>query len=144
MSSQRRRFILTSAVSLALAGTLLSPAPVFAGKGKGKGRAKIEKLCEQISCSEDQARQITQVFEQLHIDVKPEREAIRELREQLATQWKRDRPDEAELAKLADKIGAHERNIADRRMDAMLELHALLSAEQRAKVAERLLKLGKK
>jgi Spy/CpxP family protein refolding chaperone len=142
MSKQRRHFVLASLVGLALVGALISPTSALAGKGKGKGHAKIDRLCEQIACTEAQAGDIAQIFEQLRTDSKPDREAIRELRQQLASEWKAERPDELELAKLADKIAAHERNVADRRMEAMLELHGLLTPIQREKVADHLLSRG--
>jgi Spy/CpxP family protein refolding chaperone len=144
MHEQPRRFILASLAGVVLVGALISPIPALAGKGKGKGKghAKLDRMCEQLACTETQARDIEQIFEQLHVDSKPEREAIRELRRQLASEWKTDQPDERELAKLADKIAAHERNLADRRMEAMLELHGLLTAVQREQVAEHLLAAG--
>jgi Spy/CpxP family protein refolding chaperone len=143
MSKPRRRhFVLASVAGLALVGALISPTSALAGKGKreGKGKhSKVERLCEQIACTEAQAAGIAQIFQQLHADIKPDREAIRELRQQLASQWRSDQPDERELAKLADKIAAHQRNVADRRMEAMLELHGLLTPIQREQVAEHLL-----
>jgi Spy/CpxP family protein refolding chaperone len=144
MHEQPRRFILASLAGVVLVGALISPIPALAGKGKGKGKghAKLDRMCEQLACTETQARDIEQIFEQLHVDSKPEREAIRELRRQLASEWKTDQPDERTLAKLADKIAAHERNVADRRMEAMLELHGLLTAVQREQVAEHLLEAG--
>jgi Spy/CpxP family protein refolding chaperone len=144
MHEQPRRFILASLAGVVLVGALISPIPALAGKGKGKGKghAKLDRMCEQLACTETQARDIEQIFEQLRVDSKPEREAIRELRRQLTSEWKTDQPDERELAKLADKIAAHERNLADRRMEAMLELHGLLTAVQREQVAEHVLAAG--
>lgn len=140
--ARRRRFLLTSAASLALAASLLSPAVAEAGKdkSKGKAKAKIERLCQEIGCSASQKTDIAQVFKQMHMDIKPDREAIRDLRKQLATEWKQAKPDERKLARIADKIAAHERNIADRRMEAMLELHPMLSPEQREVMADHLMK----
>src|SRR5689334_22212482 len=132
MSKLRRRTIFTSLAGLAFAGSLLAPAASFAGKGKGKGHGqdKLDRMCEAITCTDAQAKGIEQIFEQLHADIRPHREAIRELRVQMASEWKNDKPDERKLAKLADKVAAHERNMADRRMEAYLELHDLLTPEQ--------------
>jgi Spy/CpxP family protein refolding chaperone len=146
MFTQTRRFTLGSLAGVVLLGALINPIPALAGKGKGKGKghAKLDRICEQIGCTETQAGDIEQIFEQLHADTKPERQAIRELRQQLASEWKTDRPDETKLAKLAEQVAAHERNVADRRMEAMLELHAVLSPTQREQVAEHLLEAGHK
>lgn len=147
---QPRRFILASLAGLVLVGAMLSPLPALAGKdkdkgkGKGHGHAKIERMCEKIACTEDQAQDIEQIFKQLHIDSKSDREAIQELRKQLASEWTSDKPDELELASLTEKIDAHERNVSDRRMEAMLELHALLTPAQREQIAEHLLKAGQR
>ena len=142
--ARRRHFILACVTSLTLAGALISPELAHAGKGGGKGEAKITKLCESIGCTQKQAETMRTVMKQMHLDIKPDREAIRDLRGQMASEWKSDKPDERKLARLADKIAAHERNIADRRLEAMLELHPILSAEQREAVAARLLKAGGK
>jgi Spy/CpxP family protein refolding chaperone len=123
---------------LSLAGLLLFPALAVAGKGRE--HAKLDRMCEQISCSEQQREDIARVFKQLHQDIKADRDAVRELRKQMANEWIADKPDEQALAQLADKVAAHERNIADRRLEAALEIHALLSPEQRKQVAERLMK----
>lgn len=121
---------------LALAGVLLTPAVATAGKG---GEAKLDRMCSQISCTEQQHDAIARVFKQMRQDIKADRTAIRELREQMADEWQKPKVDELELAKLADKVAAHERNVADRRLEAMLELHAILTPEQREQVADQLL-----
>ena len=148
MLKLRRRHILTSLASLAIVGALLVPTASFAGKGKHagkghKGKEMLDRMCEQISCTEAQAKDIEQVFKALHTDIKPDREAVRELRQQIATEWKSDKPDERKLASLADKIEAHERNMSDRRLEAMLELHSMLTPEQREQLADKLLKIGR-
>ncbi|MCA9681260.1 MAG: hypothetical protein KC457_03625 [Myxococcales bacterium] len=106
-------------------------APTLARADKGDGHRKLDRVCEQITCSEQQKQDIARIFEQMHVDLEVDREAIESLRKQLATEWVKDRPNQRTLDKLADDIAAHERNIADRRMAAMMEQHALLSAEQR-------------
>lgn len=131
MTKSTRTFV----SGLVLASTLLLPGLAQAEPPGGHGR-KLERVCEQLSCTEQQERDIQAVFEQLRIDSKQDREAIRTLHEQLAAEWVKDKPDEKAMAKLHDKIAAHERNLADRRHEAMMELHALLSPEQRKQAAE--------
>jgi Spy/CpxP family protein refolding chaperone len=120
---------------------LLIPTVAVAGEGReGRGHAKLDRVCEQIACNEQQREDIARVFTQLRKDIKLDREAIRELRKQMADEWLADEPDERALARLAEKISAHERNIADRQLESMLELHAILSPEQRKQVAAQLMK----
>lgn len=128
---------------LALAAALFVPALAHAGKGdRGPGK-RAAKMCEAIDCSDQQEREIAQVFQQMRTDVQVDRKAIAELREQMASEWQKNQPSEATLEKLATKIAAHERNIADRRLEGMLELHGLLSPEQRRAVAKHVMR-GKK
>ena len=137
-----RRPLVLALVGLSLgASLLLAPTPAQAKKRGGE--AKLDKICAEISCSDTQRQDIAQVFEQMHIDIKPDRTAAKDLKKQLAREWVEDRPSEKVLAKLSTKIAAHERNIAERRLEAMLELHDLLDAQQRQKVAQHLMKGGK-
>ena len=137
--AMRRRHILPI-LGLALG---LSFAPGLAHAKKGKGGGKLDKICAEIGCSADQKREIGEVFKQMKIDIKSDRTALKELKKQLAAEWIEDKPSERKIASLSAKMAAHERNIADRRLEAMTELHGLLDAEQRAKVAERLMKRGR-
>jgi Spy/CpxP family protein refolding chaperone len=133
---QLSRIVTARFAALSLAGLLVLPALAFAGKGHE--HARLERMCEQLSCTEQQREELARVFKQMHQDSKLDREAIRDLRKQMADEWLADRPDEQALARLADKVAAHERNIADRRLEAMLEVHALLSPEQRKQFVEHL------
>lgn len=141
--SSPRRTLVTGLTSLAIAGALFVPLAAQA-RGPGDDGKRVDKVCKELSCTSQQRSEIKQVFEQMRIDVKTDRQTIRTLRKQLADEWVKDRPDEAAMAKLHDQIAAHERNIADRRHDAMMELHALLSADQRVKFAESMGKKGKR
>lgn len=112
------------------------PRLAAAEGGGGRGEGPLHRVCEHIECSADQETAIRDVFVQARIDSKDDHEAIRELRRQIADEWVKDAIDEAKLDKLHERIATHERNIADRRHEAMLELHDLLSAEQREQVVE--------
>lgn len=112
------------------------PRLAAADGGGGRGEGPLQRVCEHIECSDAQEVAIRDVFVQARIDSKDDHEAIRALRRQLADAWAKDTIDEAELDALHERIATHERNIADRRHEAMLELHDLLSAEQREQVVE--------
>jgi Spy/CpxP family protein refolding chaperone len=107
-----------------------------AAEGGGRGEGPLQRVCEHIECSEDQEVAIRDVFVQARVDSKDDHEAIRELRRQIADEWVKDTLDEAKLDKLHARVASHERNIAERRHEAMLELHDLLTAEQREQVVE--------
>lgn len=109
-------------------------APRLAAAEGGKGRGPLQRVCEQIECSAEQEVAVRDVFVQARIDSKSDHEAIRELRREIADEWVKDQLDEAKIAKLHERIASHERNIADRQHEAMLELHDVLTAEQREAV----------
>jgi Spy/CpxP family protein refolding chaperone len=124
-------------LALALFVGLAAPRSSFAGEGRGA--AKLERVCAQITCSEAQREDLARVFEQLRRDIRGDREAIEQLRAELAERWREPEPDARALTKLSEKIAAHERNITDRRLEAMLEIHDLLTPAQRDQVADLLL-----
>jgi chromosome segregation ATPase len=102
-------------------GTALAGEPnEAAGKGKGKGN------------------EVSEARHELKDRIEPEREAIAELRRQLADEYAKADPDEAELQRLHDAIQAHRDAISDMRHAALVDMHDELDAEKRAKVAERI------
>lgn len=119
----------------AMALTLGLSSTALAGPPEGRG-GKLGKVCQKIECSDDQKTELKQIHKEMRTDAKSDREAIRELHKQMAAEWVKSAPNEKVLDRIQAKIAVHEANIADRRMDMMLELHAVLSPEQRKAFAK--------
>ncbi|NVB40761.1 periplasmic heavy metal sensor [Pseudenhygromyxa sp. WMMC2535] len=132
---RRRTTLLASFAGVALAATLLVPGLAKADPGKGAD-AQAERICEEASCTSTQRKQVKNIFDDLHDDVKPHRNAIEKLRKQIANEWAKSSPSKSKLRNYADKIANHERDIGRERVEAMMKLHNVLNASQRKKVAD--------
>jgi len=119
--------LLTGLGALAIVGSVAGGTAI-AGNPTGADKAKHEGMGPEVSA----------IRSELEQRVEPEREAIADLRRQLADEYVQDRPDEAKLARLHDAIEAHRETIGDMRQAALLDMHDHLTAEQRAKVAARM------
>lgn len=93
-------------------------------------------LCAKLECSDQQKEELRAVASELRADTKGDREAIGRLGKELAAELAKAKPDEAAMKATMAKIANHERELRERAFDALMELHALLDAEQRAKLAE--------
>lgn len=77
-------------------------------------------------------------------DSKKDREAVRRLRKEMAEEFAKDAPSVEKLSSLQKQIAKHRQAMDARRLDAMMEIHAILSKEQRVKFAEFMEKRGRK
>ncbi len=68
---------------------------------------------------------------------KAQREEIKQLRDEFAAEYAKQRPDTAKLARLQGAIEAKRSEIAAMRFDALMKMHDELDAEQRRKMAGR-------
>lgn len=116
--------LLSGLGALAIAGSVAG-GTAFAGEpGEGKGKGKGQEVADARHDLKDR--------------IEPEREAIAELRRQLADEYAKADPDEAKLQRLHDAIQVHRDTISDMRHATLMDMHDELDAEQRAKVAERI------
>lgn len=104
--------------------------------GGGDGSGKRHGICAKLECSEDQRQRLRTVVRELRDDTKADREAIRGLQREMAAVWAGDAPDEAELARLQAAIAGHRAAMTATATDALMEVHALLTPEQRALFAK--------
>lgn len=76
----------------------------------------------------------------LREQTKADREAVEEMRRELAQEYAKDSPDTAKMERLFAAIEAREDAISETRFDAWVRVHAELTPEQRAKAAQRMAK----
>jgi Spy/CpxP family protein refolding chaperone len=128
-------FITTTLLSLGLLGAL-ADAPATPAPTKGEHAGFAGKLCEKLSCTASQKTQIQSITKELKEDTKPDREAIEQTQRKLAVELAKASPSEPAIDGLAAEIAKHQTEITKRGLEAVLEVHALLDATQRARFAE--------
>jgi Spy/CpxP family protein refolding chaperone len=118
--------ILSGLGALAIAGSVAGGTAMAGNPERGEHEGRAE------------GREVAEFRHDLKERIAPEREAISELRRQLADEYAKANPDAAELRGLHDAIEAHRDAISDMKFEALMSMHDELDAEQRAKVAEHL------
>ena len=133
----RRRALLFALVGIPVlaAGVFTSPvasAAFEAGAGEGRGA----RMCAKLECTDDQEEELRAIFAEMRQDAKGDREAIERLRAQMKTEFAKDKLDEAKLRQLQEQIATHHKELASRRLDAMLDVHGVLDSGQRKKLID--------
>ena len=100
-------------------------------------------ICAKLRCSADQADPVRSVFKQMHTDLNADHQALRQLRRQWAAEYAKPELDEKELERIRGQIQRTMAAIRERQHDALMELHPLLTAEQRKQVVRFLGRKGK-
>jgi hypothetical protein len=125
---------LITTMSLVLA---LSSADAPAqGKPESVRPGVAHRLCEAVVCTAAQKTQVQSIAKELHEDTKGDREAIRRLERDLATEIAKASPSDDAIEKVAAEIARHQAETTRRALDAVLEVHAVLDATQRGRLAK--------
>lgn len=136
---------MTKILTSALFGlTLLTAGSADAKRADGERHERGGKMCERLTCSDAQKAQIKQIRETVKSKVAGEKTAIRELRKQIAAEYRKDRLDQARLGDLYRQLDARKSTVEGARRAAKAQIHGLLTPEQRAKFAAEKRGAGKK
>lgn len=136
---------MTKILTSALFGlTLLTAGSADAKRDAGDRQARGEQMCERLACTDAQKAQIKQIREVVKAKVAGERTAIRELRQQIAAEYRKDRLDKARLADLYRQLDARQSTVEGARRAAKAQIHGLLTPAQRAKFGAEKRGAGKK
>jgi Spy/CpxP family protein refolding chaperone len=143
--------VLTAEQRATLADKIAARGPMFLGHGKGHGKKdwegkhgdKVERFCEPIACTAEQQTQLSAAFAGVH-EARREAKAAHEGDKRdfspLAEAFRAESLDEAKLrAVMAD----HHRDMQEHKAEhakqvgaVIAEIHAILTPEQRAIIAE--------
>jgi Spy/CpxP family protein refolding chaperone len=136
---------MTKILTSALFGlTLLTAGSADAKRADGDRQGRGEKVCERLACSDAQKAQIKQIREVVKTKVAGEKTAIRELRKQIAAEYRKDKLDQARLGDLYRQLDARRSTVESARRAAKAQIHGLLTPEQRTKFAAEKQGAGKK
>jgi Spy/CpxP family protein refolding chaperone len=119
-----------------MAGMLLASAPAAAAEPDDARPRAGARLCAEIECTDSQREQITRIFQDLHASAKANKEALRNVHARLAVEWAKDKPSDAAMKKMRTEAQKHHAQMAERRHEAMMKVHAILEPAQRQELAD--------
>ena len=132
---------LQTATLLAGAFALLLIPSHAQARGPGKGMKRADRMCARLSCSDQQRDEIAQVLRDLQRQQRAAMSRGRALAETIRAELEKARPDEEVILDATEKLGRQHEVLMDARHDAVLALHGLLNARQRAEAAPMLTRL---
>jgi periplasmic protein CpxP/Spy len=136
----------TLATALTLVAVGVGGLTLTAFRGHHRDPAKMEqavdrrlsKMLDEVQATDAQRQQITAIKDKVLADGKALRAAHQGSRQQLLALWKSDQPDAAQVHALVDARADAMKKFADEVADAMLQVHGILTPDQRAKVSAKL------
>ena len=128
-------------------GAALLAATLFAGAAQAappEGREGPPRggPCVELKCTEAQKQELKEIFKELRHDLRNEHELMKQAHQKLAAEFKKDRPNEKKMQQIYKEIDRIHGAIRDRRHDAIMEVHGVLTPAQREKAAEHLVRMG--
>jgi Spy/CpxP family protein refolding chaperone len=99
---------------------------------------RVDDALDDVDATPDQRTRIHAVKERLLAAGLKARGEHREAHEALAQEWKADAPDAARLHALVDARAEELRALAHQAVDAGIEVHGILTPEQRGKVTRKI------
>jgi periplasmic protein CpxP/Spy len=97
---------------------------------------RLDDLLDDVSATDAQRTQILALKDKLMADGKALHADHAGTRQQLVALWQADQPDAAKVHALVDGRADAMKKFADEVADAMIQVHGILTPEQRAKVAD--------
>lgn len=123
--------------ALALAGYAEARPGHRGGHGHGRGPQKMFfKAMERLDLTESQEVELVRMRRTLREESKGMREQMRASHRTLMAEMKKDTPNREEIKAIVKSGAAQRAQMAERFIDKALDFHALLSADQKAKLAE--------
>ena len=143
-SSKLPRLLGAASLSLVLLAGTAAQAQGGAHRGEaghhrmGQGDAQprmIEHALQAAGASNEQKTRVREIFKAAQTDLQAQRQASQALRQQMMALWTAPQPDPAAAEVLRQQQMAQHDVRSRRMMQAMLEAQAVLSPEQRQKLA---------
>lgn len=136
--SRHRKFLLVATLATAAFALLTG----FAGKRmhdpermQARMAARIDKALDEIHATDAQRTQILAIRDRVFDRMKG---AVgkRTVYQQFMVMWEQDKPDAKALHQAIDEAAEQRRQLGHELADAMIEVHQILTPEQRAQVAQ--------
>ncbi|MFT5434029.1 MAG: Spy/CpxP family protein refolding chaperone [Myxococcota bacterium] len=138
----------TLITALALATTLIATSAFACPPGEGGERGergpRVDKMVEKLGLDAEQEQQVRTLATDKKATVKPLRQKMRTLREQMGSLWEADELDTDAIVALHTEMGQLKSQIGQARLNFRLGMHGVLNAEQRAQMKAQRGKRGKR
>lgn len=125
-----------------VSGLGMSTASAKPADAKGKKGNRIERLCKKIECTASQKTQLQSIHKDAKANKKGQREQVRQLKAQMAAEFRKQNPSERVLNDISNKLAKHHDKQRAERIKLMLKVHRILTPQQREKLATMLEKRG--
>jgi Spy/CpxP family protein refolding chaperone len=99
---------------------------------------RLEDLLDEVHATDAQRQQITAVKDKLLADGKALHAGNDGVHQQLLAQWQSNQPNAAQVHALVDGRAAAMTKFADEVADAMIQVHGILTPDQRAQITKKL------
>ncbi len=142
--------IATVAGALLLLGVGLVTLTAFHGGGWCHGghrdpaamaaavNGRVDDLLDDLNASPDQRTQIHAVVDKMVAEAQQVHAAHKGTHDELLAQWNSDTPDAAKLHALVGQRADEMRKVADDAVDAAIQVHGILTPDQRAKLTKKI------
>jgi Spy/CpxP family protein refolding chaperone len=138
---KRWRFVGVACLALSLAGGMIAYGESGAGRGGhhfGRGGARLEQLVESLGLDEKSMAEVKKILDASKAKRQELFAKMHEAHERMRSLLEQGQPDETAVMAQADTIGALETEGRKQRLHTMLQVRALLTPEQQAKLLEKL------
>ena len=138
---KRWRFVGMTCLALSLVGGMIAYGESGAGRGGhhfGRGGARLEQMVESLGLDEKSMTEVKKILDASKAKRQELFAKLHEAHEHMRSLLEQEQPDEASVMAQADTIGALETEGRKQRLQTMLQVRALLTPEQRAKLLEKL------
>ena len=145
-----KRFASPGLVTLGLVATLsLSIAAlVSAQSGRGGGppdiQERLERMSDQLDLTQDQEREIEQIFEDGESQSSPMKRQLAQIRNEIQGEMLKDDPNKNTVIQLTREAGDLRTEMSLLRVENQFAIHAVLTPEQREKLASMKAERGKR
>ncbi len=99
---------------------------------------RIDRMLDQIKATDAQRAQINQIKDQMFQEVTAMRQARADLKKELMAQWESPQVDASKVHAMVDQRVEAFRAMAQKAADAAIQVHDVLTPEQRAQVQKEL------
>jgi len=129
---------MTNFIYAGIIGAITAFAVPTASAHAGEHHKRGGGMCKMLECTETQQAAVTKIKQEQRAEMEETRKDMAELRGKLAAEFAKPKLDSAKVDQIQGQINALHADMANARLDAMKEIHTVLTPAQRTKLAEKM------